>query len=80
MNKRQRRIFIITLEIKENSWNYKVGDIIKSAVISNNINNAIYSFEDAHCGSEYPRYDITGVLDTVETGFFMPKIKSNNLL
>ena len=41
MSKRKKRLFIITLEIKNECWDYKIGQIIRSAVISNNINNAI---------------------------------------
>ena len=80
MDKRKQRVFIITLEIREDSWDYKVGDVITSAVISNSINNALYSFEEKHCGSEYPEYIVSYISDTYETGFFMPNIKSNNLL
>tara|TARA_R110000796_G_scaffold119020_1_gene233158 strand:- start:485 stop:727 length:243 start_codon:yes stop_codon:yes gene_type:complete len=80
MNKRKKRLFIITLEIKEECWGHKVGDTIKSAVISNNTNNAIETFEDRHCGSEYPDYSITKIEDTYNTGFFMPDINTKNLM
>ena len=80
MSKRKKRLFIITLEIKNECWDYKIGQIIRSAVISNNINNAIKTFEDRHCGSEYPFYEITGVEDTYDAGFFMPNINSKNLM
>ena len=80
MSKRQRRVFIITLEILSEDWDYKVGQIFRSAVISNNITNAVYAFEEMHCGSEYPDYKIINVEDTYDSGFFMPRIKSKNLL
>ena len=80
MSKRKKRLFIITLEIKNECWDYKVGDIIRSAVISNNVNNAIETFHDRHCGGEYPLYTITDIEDTYYTGFFMPNILSKNLM
>ena len=80
MSKRKKRLFIITLEIKNECWDYKIGQIIRSAAISNNINNAVKTFEDRHCGSEYPFYEIIGVEDTYDTGFFMPNINSKNLM
>jgi hypothetical protein len=79
MDKREKRLFIITLEIESECWDYKIGDIIETAVISNNINNAINIFEDRHWGSEYPSYNITGVYDTLRGGFFMPNILSKDL-
>jgi len=80
MSKREKRIFIITLEIRSECWGYKIGEIMRSAVISNNINNALKTFEDRHCGSEYPFYQITRIEDTYDTGFFMPDILSKNLM
>ena len=80
MSKREKRVFIITIEIKNECWDYKVGDIFRSTVVSNNSNNAIYSFKNHHSGSEYPFYEIIKVEDTFDSGFFMPNILSDNLL
>tara|TARA_R110002051_G_C8769409_1_gene503325 strand:+ start:5563 stop:5805 length:243 start_codon:yes stop_codon:yes gene_type:complete len=80
MSRRKKRIFIITLEIKNKCWDYNVGDVIQSAVISNNMNNAVETFRDKHEGSEYPFYDIKEVYDTYDNGIFMPKISSSNLM
>lgn len=80
MDKRQRRVFIITLEIKQGCWDYKKGDIIRSAVISNSILNACFAFENKHCGSEYPTYEIIDIEDTLFSGFFAPVINNKNLL
>mgnify|MGYP003673949973 CR=1 FL=1 len=80
MDKRRRRLFILTLLIEADCWNYKEGDIILSAVISNNKNKAMEIFSDRHSGSEYPFYEIINILDTRETDFFMPNVSSENLM
>ena len=80
MSKNQRRIFIVTVIIEDECWHYKGGEIIKSAVISNNPNNAVRTFEDRHCGSEYPFYRITEIYDTYNSDCFKPNINSKNLM
>lgn len=80
MDKRKKRVFIITIMIKDEVWNYKKGQIIKSAIISNSSYRAINSFEDRHCGGDYPYYEIIDIEDTFCNGFFMPNIESKNLL
>jgi hypothetical protein len=80
MDKRSKRLFIVTLTIREQCWNYKIGQIINSAVISNSLQNAWQTFEDRHCGGEYPSYQITNIEDTCGSGFFMPDISSKNLM
>lgn len=80
MSKRKKRLFIVTIEIHQDCWNYKKGDIVRSAVISNNETNAFETFMNKHWGSEYPLYEITKIEDTYDTGFFMPNILSKNLM
>tara|TARA_R110000782_G_scaffold27118_1_gene68900 strand:- start:530 stop:772 length:243 start_codon:yes stop_codon:yes gene_type:complete len=80
MDKRQKRVFIITLRITSGCWSYKEGDIIQSALISNSVDNALRSFEDRHWGGEYPEYTVTGIDDTYNSGFFMPNVLSSNLI
>jgi hypothetical protein len=80
MNRTNRRVFIIEIEIQEECWDYKVGQIFKTAIISNNKENAYYTFKEHHCGSEYPSYGIISIEDTIDSGFFAPRIKSHNLL
>jgi hypothetical protein len=80
MDKRSKRMFIVTLTIREQCWNYKIGQVINSAIISNSLRNAYETFQDTHCGGEYPSYQITNIEDTCASGFFMPDISSKNLM
>jgi hypothetical protein len=80
MDKRRKRIFIITIEIEDQVWDYEIGQIVTIPVISNNEYNAALTFEDRHCGSEYPSYSILKVYDTLNSFLFMPDLKSKTLI
>ena len=79
-DKRKQRIFIIQIEIQEDAWNYKKGDLLNIPIISNSFRNADESFHNKHCGSEYPFYMIQSIEDTFNYGFFKPNINSKTLI
>ena len=73
LDKREKRIFVIEIEIKDECWDYKIGDKHMIPIVSNNYNNAIRTFENKHWGSEYPMYQIVRINDCLDCGFFYPK-------
>jgi len=79
-DKRKKRMFIIEIEILEDSWGWKEGDTLRIPILSNNYTKAQMTFEDNHWGSEYPLYNIISVEDCVDYAFFTPNFKSNNLI
>ena len=79
-DKRKKRIFIIEIEIQENAWDYKKGELLIIPIISNSFRNADESFCNKHWGSEYPFYIVQRIIDTFDYGFFKPNIKTETLL
>jgi hypothetical protein len=80
MDKRKKRIFIVKIRITNPCWDYKQDQIFHIPIISNNWRNAMETFQNRHCGSEYPLYDIESVEDTLHSGFFMSNIETPDLL
>lgn len=57
-----KNIFLITIEILANEWDYVIGQEIIIPVLSNNAHNAESKFNTRYCGSEYPNYNIKSVV------------------
>ncbi len=74
MDKRKKRIFIITAQLLNSSYNYKKGDIYKCAIYSNNHNNAIRTFDDLNTGGQCVIYNIISIEDNYVSPF------TNNLI
>lgn len=55
---RKFKCFIIHIMILEKQWDYKIGDIIKTAVIAQTICKALKITDDEFWGSEFPSYKV----------------------
>ena len=53
-------LFIFTIEILSNDWDYKTGQIIIIPIKSNTVVNAYKKLENYE-GSEYPDYKVTSI-------------------
>lgn len=56
-----KTIFLVTIEIKTNAWDYKEGMKIIIPVNTNSGYNAEKLVENRFCGSEYPLYNIVSI-------------------
>jgi hypothetical protein len=72
MKRKNPKLFIITINIKEASWDYKIDQRIRVAVISNNFNNALERFTNEKNGSEFPNYSVVSIEEVNDDakGFF----------
>ena len=59
MNQRikNKYIYLVTIEIEEDCWHYKVGQQMKF-IVAARTNATMSSVMDDYVGSEYPRYSI----------------------
>jgi hypothetical protein len=70
IDKRMKRIFIVSIEITNACWDYKVGEVIRVPVVSNNHWNAQMTFLNHCSGGEYPGYKFVEIQDTINLGLF----------
>lgn len=59
-----KKMFLVTILIGTNEWDYKKDQQIVIPVITNNKKNAITKITDKYVGSEYPDYDVVDVKET----------------
>jgi hypothetical protein len=69
------KIFIITVQIEQDGWDYKKGDYINVPVESNHKGNAMARFENKCEGSEYPTYSVVNCIEC-DNFLFKPMLKN----
>ena len=56
-----KKVFLFTLELTSNDWDYEPGMKIIVPVVSSSAYHAEMKLENRHNGSEYPAYKIVSI-------------------
>lgn len=68
--KQSKHLFIITIRVNANEWNYKKDQVIKTAIYTGSYYHAI-NMAESFCGSEVPSYTLISV-EKVDEFIFSP--------
>ncbi len=66
------KCFILEIKILEDAWHYKDGQIILYPNFAKTLKNALTRFDNEHCGSEYPYYEVLKNTECDSDGLFNP--------
>ena len=59
-----KRCFIFVIEIEQNAYDFKCGEVTYIPIISNNRYNAERKFNTNNCGSQFPNFRVMTIKES----------------